>query len=122
MSRFAAGICGIAARNGSPRSPIRAFLQLGVRQSAVRIFFAGDEDPTSADAYNHIAQTIFIGNVSRRNAFQRFIGGTKFVHQPKLPLSEAEPRSSGCSESFFHVCQERIAANPNILRRFIRKA
>src|SRR5260370_22442838 len=43
-----------------------------------------------------------------------FIGGKKFVHQPKLPLSDEDKKQF--QEALAHaitLSQERLAANPN---------
>jgi len=68
----------------------------------------------SADAYNHIAQTVLYRQMYRAGMLSSdFFVGTKFVHQPKLPLSDAD-------EALFHEslnralssCRERLAAKP----------
>jgi tetratricopeptide (TPR) repeat protein len=83
---------------------------------ALAIFSAETErDPTSPDAYNHIAQTILYREMYRAGMLSSdFFIGTKFVHQPKLPLSEAdEARIHDSLNRAIGLCAERIAANPN---------
>jgi tetratricopeptide (TPR) repeat protein len=72
------------------------------------------QNPTSADVYNHIAQTVLYKEMYRAGMLSsEFVGGTKFVHQPKLKLTadqdkefhEAITRAMGLS-------QQRLAANP----------
>lgn len=76
------------------------------------------KDPTSPDVYNHIAQTVLYREMYRAGMLSSdFIGGTKFVRQPKLELTEAQ-------ESQFHealnramsVAQEKLAADPRDTR------
>ena len=72
-------------------------------------------NPSSADVYNHIAQTVLWKEMYRAGMLSsEFIGGTQFVHQPKLVLREEQQKQ-------FHdalvramgLSQERLAANPN---------
>jgi len=69
--------------------------------------------PSSPDTYNHIAQTILYREMYRAGLLSSdFFVGTKFVHQPKLPMSEADENL--LRDSLNHsigLCQERIAAN-----------
>jgi hypothetical protein len=69
----------------------------------------------SPDAYNHIAQTLLYRQMYHAGLLSSdFFVGTKFVHQPKVPLSDAD-------ETLFHdslnralsLCEERLAANPD---------
>src|ERR1700691_3092597 len=58
---------------------------------ALAIFTAEAERHPSADAYNHIAQTILYREMYRAGMLSSdFFGGTKFIRQPKLPLSAAD--------------------------------
>ena len=72
-------------------------------------------DPSSADNYNHIAQTILYREMYRAGMLSSdFIGGTKFIHQPKLPLSAEDKKQF--QEALAHaitLSQERLAANPS---------
>jgi len=71
--------------------------------------------PSSPAAYNHIAQTILYREMYRAGMLSSdFFVGTKFVHQPKLPMSEAD--EGQFHDSLNHsisLCQERLAANPD---------
>ncbi|HTB10428.1 MAG TPA: hypothetical protein VK752_02595 [Bryobacteraceae bacterium] len=83
---------------------------------ALAVFVSQTEgNPPSADAYNHVAQTILYREMYRAGMLSSdFFGGTKFVHQPKLPLSDAD-------EKQFHealnraltLCQEQLAIKPD---------
>lgn len=71
--------------------------------------------PAYPDNYNHIAQTILYREMYRAGMLSSdFFTGTKFVHQPKLPMSEADERQF--RDSLNHaigLCEERIAAKPD---------
>src|ERR1039458_5836637 len=56
---------------------------------ALAVFSAqAERHPSSADVYNHIAQTVLWREMYRAGMLSsEFIGGTQFVHQPKLVLS-----------------------------------
>jgi len=83
---------------------------------ALTVFVAeAERTPSSPGAYNHIAQTILYRQMYRAGMLSSdFFGGTKFIHQPKLPLSDAD-------ETQFHealnramsLCQERLATKPD---------
>jgi hypothetical protein len=72
-------------------------------------------DPSSPDNYNHIAQTILYKEMYRAGMLSSdFIGGTKFVHQPKLPLSEEDQkRFFDALNHAISLSQERLAASPD---------
>lgn len=74
-----------------------------------------EQNPSSPDVYNHIAQTILYREMYRAGMLSSdFFGGTKFIHQPKLPLKEADEQKF--HDSLNHamsLCQERLAANPD---------
>jgi tetratricopeptide (TPR) repeat protein len=83
---------------------------------ALAVFTAEAERiPTSPDAYNHIAQTILYREMYRAGMLSSdFFVGTKFVHQPKLPMSEADENQLRDSlNRSIGLCQERLAANPD---------
>ena len=77
-----------------------------------------EQEPTSPDGYNHIAQTILYREMYRAGMLSSdFIGGTKFVHQPKLVLTEEQ--ETQFHEALNHamsLAQERIASDPNDTR------
>lgn len=78
--------------------------------------FTADAARTSTpDAYNHIAQALLYRQMYRAGLLSSdFFVGTKFVHQPKVPLSEAD-------EALFHdsinralsLSQERLSGKPD---------
>jgi tetratricopeptide (TPR) repeat protein len=72
-------------------------------------------DPSSPDNYNHIAQTILYKEMYRAGMLSSdFIGGTKFVHQPKLPLSEEDQkRFFDALNHAISLSQECLAASPD---------
>jgi hypothetical protein len=83
---------------------------------ALAIFFAqAGKHPSSPNDQNHIAQTILYREMYRAGMLSSdFFGGTKFVHQPKLPLSDADEKQFHDSlNRAIGVCTERLAANPN---------
>jgi len=73
------------------------------------------KNPSSPDVYNHIAQTVLYKEMYRAGMLSsEFIGGTKFVHQPKLPLTEEQQKQfHDALNHALSLCQERLAANPN---------
>lgn len=75
-------------------------------------------EPSSPDAFNHIAQTILYREMYRAGMLSSdFIGGTKFVHQPKLPFSEDEEKQfHDALNRAMSLAQERISADPNDTR------
>jgi tetratricopeptide (TPR) repeat protein len=82
---------------------------------ALAVFVAeAERTPSSPDAYNHIAQTILYRQMYRAGMLSSdFFGGTKFVHQPKLPLSDAdETQFHDALNRALSLCQERLAAKP----------
>jgi tetratricopeptide (TPR) repeat protein len=85
---------------------------------ALAVFVAEAETHPSADAYNHIAQTILYREMYRAGMLSSdFFVGTKFVHQPKLPLSEADDQQFHESiNRAIGLCQERLAGNPDDTR------
>ncbi len=68
--------------------------------------------PEVPDNYNHVAQTILYREMYRAGMLSSdFFVGTKFVHQPKLPMSEADEQQF--RDSLNHsisLCQEKLAA------------
>jgi tetratricopeptide (TPR) repeat protein len=73
------------------------------------------QNPSSADAYNHVAQTVLYKEMYRAGMLSsEFIGGTRFVHQPKLELSEDEQQQfHDAMNHALSLSQEKLAANPN---------
>jgi tetratricopeptide (TPR) repeat protein len=69
--------------------------------------------PSNPDAYNHIAQTILYREMDRAGLLSSdFFIGTKFVHQPKLPLSESDDaRFRESLDRAIALCQEKLATN-----------
>jgi tetratricopeptide (TPR) repeat protein len=82
---------------------------------ALAIFAEQAAQHPTADAYNHIAQTILYREMYRAGMLSSdFFGGTKFVHQPKLPLSDAdEAQLHGSLNRAMSMCQEKLALNPD---------
>jgi tetratricopeptide (TPR) repeat protein len=70
-------------------------------------------DPSSANAYNHLAQTVLYKEMYRAGMLSSdFVGGTKFVHQPKLKLTDAEDKEfHDAIDRAMTLCQARLAAN-----------
>jgi tetratricopeptide (TPR) repeat protein len=70
-------------------------------------------DPSSANAYNHLAQTVLYKEMYRAGMLSSdFVGGTKFVHQPKLKLTDAEDKEfHDAIDRAVTLCQARLAAN-----------
>src|ERR1700722_4672729 len=71
--------------------------------------------PTVPGNYNHIAQTILYREMYRGGMLSSdFFVGTKFVHQPKLPMGEGEEQHF--RDSLNHsigLCEETLAAEPD---------
>jgi tetratricopeptide (TPR) repeat protein len=72
-------------------------------------------NPSSPDAYNHIAQAILYREMYRAGLLSSdFFVGTKFVHQPKLPMSDADEKQFHDSiNRAISLCGERLAAKPD---------
>jgi tetratricopeptide (TPR) repeat protein len=70
---------------------------------------------TSADNYNHIAQAVLYKEMYRAGMLSSdFFGGTKFVHEPKLHLSdEQEQQFHDALNRAMSIGQSRLAANPD---------
>jgi hypothetical protein len=73
------------------------------------------ENPSSPDTYNHIAQTVLYTEMYRAGMLSSdFVDDTKFIHQPKLKLSEEEEKQFHAAlTQAISLCQERLAANPD---------
>jgi tetratricopeptide (TPR) repeat protein len=73
------------------------------------------QHPSSADCYNHIAQTVLYKEMYQAGMLSsEFIGGTKFVHAPKLALSEEEQtRFHDALNRALSLSLERLESNPN---------
>lgn len=71
--------------------------------------------PADPDIYNHIAQTILYREMYRSGLLSSdFFIGTKFVHQPKMPLSEADDQQfRDALNHAIGLCEERLAAKPD---------
>lgn len=83
---------------------------------ALAIFIAqAERTPSSPDVYNHIAQTILYREMYRAGMLSSdFFIGTKFVHQPKLPLSEKDQEQfHDALNHAISLCEERLGANPD---------
>lgn len=83
---------------------------------AMNVFMAeSKQSPSSPDIYNHIAQTVLYKEMYRAGMLSSdFIGGTKFVHQPKLKLTgEEEKQFHDAINRAMSLCEERLAANPD---------
>lgn len=91
------------------------FYNLEYDEALAEFVSQADHDPSSPDAYNHIAQTILYREMYRAGMLSSdFFGGTKFVHQPRLPLKDADEQKF--HDSLNHamsLCQEKLTANPD---------
>src|SRR5258708_2379727 len=118
---WAVSIMGASLQGASLRDTVASqpgfeyFYNLEYEQALAIFTEHASGDPSSADNYNHIAQTILYREMYRAGMLSSdFIGGTKFVHQPKLPLSDEDKKQF--QEALAHaitLSQERLAANPN---------
>jgi len=90
------------------------FYNLEYDEALAEFSAEAERAPSNPDVYNHIAQTILYREMYRAGMLSSdFFGGTKFVHQPKLPLSEAdENRFHDSLNRAIGLCQERLAAKP----------
>ncbi len=91
-----------------------AFYNLDYDQ-ALDVFVAQAEAHPSADAYNHIAQTVLYRDMYKAGMLSSdFFGGTKFVHQPKLAISDADEKQFHDSlNRALGISQEKLTANPD---------
>jgi tetratricopeptide (TPR) repeat protein len=83
---------------------------------ALAVFTAqATRTPSDPDVYNHIAQTILYREMYRAGLLSSdFFIGTKFVHQPKMPLAEADDQHfRDALDHAIGLCEERIAAKPD---------
>ena len=76
------------------------------------------QNPSSADAYNHIAQTVLYKAMYHAGLLSsEFDGGTGFIHAPKLQLSEEQAaRFHDALNHAMSLEEDRLAANPNDTR------
>lgn len=73
------------------------------------------ENPLSPDVYNHIAQTVLYKEMYRAGMLSsEFIGGTTFVHQPKLALTEEQQKAFfDALNHAISLCQQKLEVNAN---------
>jgi tetratricopeptide (TPR) repeat protein len=72
-------------------------------------------NPSSPDAFNHIAQTVLWKEMYRAGMLSsEFVGGTQFVHQPKLVLTAGQQKQFyDALNHAMNLSQEKLAADPN---------
>jgi tetratricopeptide (TPR) repeat protein len=83
---------------------------------ALAVFLAeAERNPSSADNFNHIAQTVLWKEMYRAGMLSsEFIGGTQFVHYPKLVLTEEQQKQfNDALNRAMSLSQEKLAADPN---------
>jgi tetratricopeptide (TPR) repeat protein len=110
-----------AARAGSLRETVASqpgfdhFYNLEYDQAYASFSEQAKQNPSSPDAYNHIAQTVLYKEMYRAGMLSSdFVGGTKFIHQPKLTLTDVEEQEFHDSiNRAINLCQKRLAANPD---------
>jgi len=73
------------------------------------------QNSSSPDVYNHIAQTVLWKEMYRAGMLSsEFIGGTQFVHQPKLVLTaEQQNQFHEALNRAMSLSQEKLASDPN---------
>ena len=73
------------------------------------------QNSSSPDVYNHIAQTVLWKEMYRAGMLSsEFIGGTQFVHQPKLVLTaEQQNQFHEALIRAMSLSQEKLASDPN---------
>lgn len=93
----------IAARPGFTQ-----FYNLEYDEALAMFVGEAERHPAAPGPCNHIAQTILYREMYRAGMLSSdFFVGTKFVHQPKLPLSEADDRQlHDALNRAIGVCQE----------------
>jgi tetratricopeptide (TPR) repeat protein len=74
-----------------------------------------ERDPSSPDAYNHIAQTVLWKEMYRAGMLSsEFVGGTQFIHQPKLVLNaEQQNQFHEALNRALSLSQDKLASDPN---------
>src|SRR5277367_68113 len=78
----------VAARPG-----FEHFYNLEYDEAYVAFSEQARQNPSSPDAYNHIAQTVLYKEMYHAGMLTSdFIGGTKFIHEPKLKLTVEEDK------------------------------
>jgi tetratricopeptide (TPR) repeat protein len=91
------------------------FYNLEYDEALTEFLAQAGQNPNSPDAFNHIAQTILYREMYRAGMLSSdFFMGTKFVHQPKLPLAEADDKQ--LRDALNHaigLCEEKLAAKPD---------
>jgi hypothetical protein len=94
------------------------FYNLQYDEALTEFIAQAAREPASPDAYNHIAQTVLYREMYRAGMLSSdFIGGTKFVHQPKLPLTDEQDKQfHEALNRAMSLSQERIGANPDDTR------
>lgn len=91
------------------------FYNLEYDQAMEAFLLQAQRNPSSPDAYNHIAQTVLWKEMYRAGMLSsEFIGGTQFVHQPKLVLTaEQQNQFHDALNRAISLSQEKLAADPN---------
>jgi tetratricopeptide (TPR) repeat protein len=91
------------------------FYNLEYDQAMEVFVLQAQQNPSSPDAYNHIAQTVLWKEMYRAGMLSsEFIGGTQFVHQPKLVLTaDQQDRFHEALNHAMSLSQDRLATDPN---------
>ena len=91
------------------------FYNLEYDDALVAFSAQAERNPSSPDVYNHIAQTILWKQMYRAGMLSsEFIGGTRFVHQPKLVLTvEQQAQFHETLAHAMSLSQEKLEADPN---------
>jgi tetratricopeptide (TPR) repeat protein len=73
------------------------------------------QNPGSADNYNHVAQTVLYKEMYKAGMLSSdFLGARSFVHQPKLKLTDAEENQfQEALGRAFEIATEKLAMNPD---------
>src|SRR5260370_16190709 len=118
---WTAAIIGASLQGASLRDTVASqpgfeyFYNLEYDQALAIFTEQASRDPSSADNYNHVAQTILYREMYRAGMLSSdFIGGTKFVNQPKLPFSgeDMEPFHDTLLKPML-LGQKRLVGTPN---------
>src|SRR5208282_1023039 len=114
-------LLGAAAPAGSLHETVVAqpgfeyFYNLEYDEALAAFYSQAERNPSSADVYNHIAQTVLWKEMYRGGMLSsEFVGGTQFVHHPKLVLTaEQQKQFYDALNHAMNLSQDRLAADPN---------
>ena len=111
----AAAIAGSLHETVAAQPGFEHFYNLEYDLAMESFLLQSQQNSSSPDVYNHIAQTVLWKEMYRAGMLSsEFIGGTQFVHQPKLVLTaEQQNQFHEALNRAMSLSQEKLASDPN---------